>query len=91
MNNGLHVLYMMNEEKFEDIALANVARHYPDSKLERIKPVREERPRGIKAGPNKIKREARRLLEQVGVIPDQYGTTLKTRAQRLFKRPNWSP
>ena len=63
MNNGLHVLFMMNDEKFEDVALANVARHYPDSKLERIKPVRVEPPRGIKAGPNKIKREARRLLE----------------------------
>ena len=66
MNNGLHVLFTYNCEAFDDIALANVARHYPDSTLTRVKPLTIPRPRGIRALPFKVKREVKRVLNQLG-------------------------
>ncbi len=66
MDNGLHVLFTYNCDIFDDIALANVARHYPDAALTRVKPLKIPRPHGIHALPFKMRREVKRLLNQLG-------------------------
>ena len=65
MHNGLHVLFTYNSEEFDDLALRNVIRHYPDCKLKRVKLLKKQRPRGIRALPFKLKREFQRIIVQL--------------------------
>lgn len=56
MKEGIHTLYTYRGPEFDRLALANVARHHPDARLEGLsdRPHRR-RPRGIASWPRKIR------------------------------------
>ena len=61
MKHGIHNLFMYEAaEAFDEIALANVARHYPDVRLTGMAE-RKKRSRGIRGIPRKIKKRWHRL------------------------------
>ncbi|MCW8914831.1 MAG: radical SAM protein [Magnetovibrio sp.] len=66
MKNGLHEFFTYGSDELDDIGLANVRSHYPDAKLKSVKQMMGgERPRGFAAVPFKIKREVKRIVNQV--------------------------
>ncbi|MDC0196087.1 radical SAM protein [Gammaproteobacteria bacterium] len=66
MTHGVNVLYTYNSHEFDDLGLDNITKHFPDAKLQRVKPLnKKSRPRGFSALPFKIKREFNRLMSQI--------------------------
>ncbi|MCP4004489.1 MAG: radical SAM protein [bacterium] len=57
MENGLHVLFTYASTKLDEIALENVARHYPEAHLQSMSERHRRRPRGIRAWPRKLRRQ----------------------------------
>ena len=68
MKHGIHVLFTYGSDEIDQIALENVARHYPDARLKGMRELgRERRPRGIRSLPRKAKREYDKLRARLGL------------------------
>ena len=62
MKHGLHVLFTYGTEEFDQLALENVRRHYPDVELKGMRELSHvRRPRGVRGWPHKAKREFKKL------------------------------
>ncbi len=74
MTHGIHVLFTYGTEELDEVALENVAKHYPDTRLIGMHALmRKARPRGIYRLARKVRRKCQNFLARFSTAPRPLG------------------